>query len=301
MIGAMGFDAATGLGALAADLGSGLVSAEPAPWGDSAATFRVRLSDGRIVSARLLGGPEAIGRAGVIAQRIERFHVAGIPTAHPAQVFPAPAGGAWVVCPWLEGRLGSASLENPADAVRLATRMGALSTRIAAIDPDGLPLDRTWSRRVALLSAAAAWSAAVDDALDPALRGAVGSAIDRLGTSWTDDRPWEPVVAHGDFVPINVVDAPSGGLLLLDLEDVALAPRLFDLAWWGWVVRFHHPDAWTSSWPALLEGAGLTRDAALDEAAVLMARVRCLERAARLPPGPGRDRWLDRLKVTTDW
>jgi aminoglycoside phosphotransferase (APT) family kinase protein len=301
MIGAMGFDAVTGLGALAADLGSEVVFAEPAPWGDSAATHRVQLRDDRIVAARYLSGPDAIGRAGVIAERIERFHVAGIPTSHPARVLRAPAGGAWVVCPWLDGRLGSASLVTSADTVRLATRMGALSTRIAAIDPEDVPLDRTWSRRDDLLSSAEAWSAAVGDALDATLRGAVGSAIDRLGTSWTEDGPWESVVAHGDFVPINVVDVPSGGLVLLDLEDVALAPRLFDLAWWGWVVRFHHPDAWDSGWPALLEGAGLTRDAALDEAAVLIARLRCLERAARLPPGPGRDRWLDRLRATADW
>ncbi len=297
----MGFDAATGLGAVAAALGSGLVSAEPAPWGDSAATFRVRLSDDRIVAARYLGGPDALERATVIAARIEHFHGAGISTAHPAQPIPAPAGGAWLVCPWLDGRLGSASLGTSADTISLATRMGALSTRIVAIDPNDVPLDRTWSRRDDLLSAATTWSDAVDDGLDPTLRRAIGSAIDRLGNSWTEGPLWDPVVAHGDFVPVNVVDATGGGLLLLDHEDVAVAPRLFDLAWWGWVVRFHHPDVWTSGWPALLDGAGLTRGAALDEAAVLIGRVRCLERAARLPPGPGRDRWLDRLRATTDW
>ncbi len=301
MIGAMGFDAATGLGALATDLGSGLVSAEPAPWGDSSATYQVRLSDDRVVSARYLGGPDAIARAGVMAERIERLHAAGVPTSHPARVVPAPGDGAWVVCPWLDGHLGSASLGTSADTVRLATRMGALSTRIAAIGPDDVPLDRTWSRRDDLLSAALAWSVAVDDALDTVLRAAVGSAIERLGTSWTEDRLWGSVVAHGDFVPINVVDAPSGGLLLLDLEDLALAPRLFDLAWWGWVVRFHHPEAWASGWPALLDGAGLTRSAALDQAAILIGRIRCLERAARLPAGPGRDRWLGRLRATADW
>ena len=301
MIALVGVDRATGLEALGADLGSGFVSAEPVPWGDSAATFRVRLRDDRIVSARYVEGPDAVRRATVIVDRIEHFQAVGIPTAHPAQVVPAPRGGAWVVCPWLGGRLGSTYLGAADDAVRLATRMGALSIRIAAIGLDEVPLGRTWSRRDDLLSAAAAWSAAVDDALDATLRGAIRSAIDRLAVSWTEDRAWEQVVAHGDFVPVNVVEAASGGLALLDLEDVASAPRLFDLVWWGWVVRFHHPDAWTSGWPALLDSAGLTRGAALDEAAVLIGRVRCLERAARLPAGPGRDRWLDRLRATVDW
>jgi aminoglycoside phosphotransferase (APT) family kinase protein len=301
MIVHVGFDMETGLGALAADLGSGLASAEPAPWGDTAATFRVRLRDDRIVSARHVDGPDAIERARAIAARIERFHAAGVPTSHPAQVFRAPAGGAWVVCPWLEGRLGSAYLEAANDTARLATLMGSLWTRISAMGPDDAALDRTWSRRDDLLSAAAGWSAAVDAALDATLRRAIASSIDRLRVCWTEDRAWEPVVAHGDFVPVNVVVAPSGELLLLDLEDVASAPRLFDLAWWGWVVRYHHPDAWATGWPALLDGAGLTRDATLDEAAVLIGNLRCLERAARMPPGPGRDRWLERLRATSDW
>ena len=30
-----------------------------------------------------------------------------------------------------------------------------------------------------------------------------------------------------------------------------------DVAWWGWVVRHHHPDAWGAAWPTFRAAAGV--------------------------------------------
>jgi aminoglycoside phosphotransferase (APT) family kinase protein len=63
---------------------------------------------------------------------------------------------------------------------------------------------------------------------------------------------------HGDFAPINVIVDSDGDIAgLLDFEHARLGDPLDDLAWWGWVVRHHHPAAWQAAWPSLGAAAGL--------------------------------------------
>ena len=92
---------------------------------------------------------------------------------------------------------------------------------------------------------------------------------------------FEPRLAHGDFVPVNVLLAADGSLAaVLDLGSWRIAHPWLDLAWWGVVVTTFHHEAWVSAWPGLLAAAGVPDD---DEATTTIARLqllRSLESAA---------------------
>jgi aminoglycoside phosphotransferase (APT) family kinase protein len=47
---------------------------------------------------------------------------------------------------------------------------------------------------------------------------------------------------------------------LVDFESVRLADPLFDVAWWAWVVEFHHPSVIQRAWTPFLEGAEIDAD-----------------------------------------
>jgi aminoglycoside phosphotransferase (APT) family kinase protein len=67
-----------------------------------------------------------------------------------------------------------------------------------------------------------------------------------------------PGFVHGDFAPINVIVDDAGAVVgLLDLEHSHVGDPLEDVAWWGWVVRHHHPEAWLAAWPTLCDAAGV--------------------------------------------
>lgn len=288
--------------ALGRDLGSTATAADPVPWGDAGATVRLTLADGRVVAARRLTGVDAPIRAAIVAARSDRFTAAGIDVPHPVAVLgPTADGSTWLTAPWRAGVVGATSLADDTATRRLATAMGTLARQIAAVPANGLAPDRAWVDRDRLAGAAGEWLATLDRADAHDLRPAVARAIEDLRTSWTDDPTWDIVVAHGDFAPINVLLGTDDALTLLDLHDVALAPRLLDVAWWGWVVRFHHPAAWSIGWRDLVLATGLEPEGALDAACARVGLIRCLERAARADTDAARDRWLDRLRVTAGW
>src|SRR4029077_9024393 len=106
---------------------------------------------------------------------------------------------------------------------------------------------------------------------------------------------------HGDFAPINVVLAADGTVaVLLDFEHAHVADPLADVAWWGWVVRHHHPDAWAAAWPTFCAAAGADpeRDGPALRALMLGELSR---RAAATVDDTDRLRWLDRLAEATTW
>lgn len=289
------------LAALAHDLGSVVVGAESVLWGDAGATVRLTLADGRVVAARRLIGPDALERATIVARRTDRFAAAGIEVPHPVAVHTPSVGTTWLIAPWRGGKVGAASLDDATTVRRLATAMGSLARRIAAIADSGLAPDRTWADRDRLADAAIGWLDALDLAQADALRVSLAHAIDSVHASWASDPGWDLVVAHGDFAPINVLVGADAALTLLDLHDVAIAPRLFDVAWWGWVVRYHHPAVWAIGWPGLVLAAGMEGGAAFDQMAARIGLVRCLERAARAEDDVTRSHWVDRLRATAAW
>ena len=67
---------------------------------------------------------------------------------------------------------------------------------------------------------------------------------------------------------------------LLDLEFARIADPLFDAAWWGWVVRYHHPERWVHAWPQLLVAAGIADDEETTARIRVIQRLRCLEMIA---------------------
>lgn len=150
-----------------------------------------------------------------------------------------------------------------------------------------------------LAEANAGWLAALDVDLLPRTRKETRQALDVVVAAWDDDMTWQLGVSHGDFAPVNVIFGLDGNLVVLHLDDIQPGPRLLDVAWWGWVVCYHHPVAWARSWSTFVAAAGLEPGPRLDAAATAVARVRLLERAATAPDTRVRSRWLQRLDQRT--
>ena len=119
---------------------------------------------------------------------------------------------------------------------------------------------------------------------------------------------WDPVVAHGDFAPVNIVLDDAGQIAaLLDLDRVGPGPPDIDVAWWGWVVRHHHPEVWRASMITFLEAAGADNESAARERRAALVLAALTGRGAQLRrPRPrhldgatgGRDRLGRRRRVT---
>lgn len=128
-----------------------------------------------------------------------------------------------------------------------------------------------------------------------------GVAVDGpAGTIRADTGVREGFV-HGDFAPVNVIVGDDAEILaLVDFEHAHVGDRLEDAAWWSWVVRHHHPDAWVASWPTFCAAAGIDRS---DHQATLRGlMLRQLERRAESAPDRrSRRRWGARLIEAAAW
>jgi len=95
--------------------------------------------------------------------------------------------------------------------------------------------------------------------------------------------------------------SPDGSLAAtLDFEFTRIGDPLDDIAWWGWVVRYHHPPAWTWAWRSICQEADIDLDAEAPVLRALMLRelVRRVERATGATSH--RD-WTERLRSTLEW
>jgi len=122
------------------------------------------------------------------------------------------------------------------------------------------------------------------------------TAQDRRPT--TDDR--RP--ARDSLSP--VVGGQSSVVGLLDLEFARIADPLFDAAWWGWVVRYHHPERWIHAWPQLLAAAGIADDVENARRIRAIQRLRCLEMIdyfATTRTLEVAEMWVARLGTTLGW
>jgi aminoglycoside phosphotransferase (APT) family kinase protein len=277
------------------------VLAEPIAWGDGGMTLRCE-RDGMAFAARWHEGRTGQSQAASLAARTTYLADSGIATPGSTTVIRVDHPmGAWTVSPWCEGALGPHQLADPSEALHLAAAMGSLSARIARIDPAGsvdLALDGTWISPQTLAAAATRWVDALGEGIDGRTRRVLVGTIESLEGA---GHPWRPTVAHGDLVPINVVVTADRRLVVLDLEHMAIGPPALDAAWWGWVVRLHHPDAWLSTWPTFLEATGLTGLEASPGILTAIGRVRALQRTIQAPEGSPRARWVERLIATEKW
>ncbi len=288
------------LEAIAASLGSSLSEASRVAWGDSRCSYRVVLADGKAVAARNVVGSGSLQRAQAFVQRSDRLAASGIPVAHPAQIGPGDDTSAWILTPWVDGEVGAMALQAPRSSLELAARMGRLAQLIAGVDVDGRDLNGPWAGPAELAEAGAGWLGAMEVDLLPRTRQEAKQALDVVVARWDDDTPWHLGMSHGDFAPVNVIIGLDGNLVILDLDGVQPGPRLLDVAWWGWVVGYHHPVAWARSWSTFVAAAGLEHGPRLDAAATAVARVRLLERAATAHDTRLRSQWLQRLSQSTE-
>jgi aminoglycoside phosphotransferase (APT) family kinase protein len=104
---------------------------------------------------------------------------------------------------------------------------------------------------------------------------------------------YEPIIQHP---PLRVVG-------LLDVDYARVADPLFDAAWWGWVVRYHHPERWVVAWPELLRAAGIRADQTMLRRVGVLQRLRCLEAVdeGRRARSNAAEMWARRLTETLGW
>jgi aminoglycoside phosphotransferase (APT) family kinase protein len=90
---------------------------------------------------------------------------------------------------------------------------------------------------------------------------------------------------------------------LLDVDYARVADPLYDAAWWGWVVRYHHPERWIVAWPVLLRAAGITVDQDTLARVRVLQRLRCLEAVddAKRAGADAAVMWARRLIETLGW
>jgi spectinomycin phosphotransferase len=174
----------------------------------------------------------AYASAAALAESGLEFVAASTPTADGR--FTVPLGdGSLSLVPWIAG----ADPEPPAGGGDLARRTAELLDRLHAVTPPaGTPV---WRPAVEAglperLAALAARPWATGPLGEPA-RQAIRASAPRI-ERWTDRygrlveeaslRPW--VVTHGEPHALNAMDTASG-LVLVDWESVALAPRERDL------------------------------------------------------------------------
>jgi aminoglycoside phosphotransferase (APT) family kinase protein len=266
--------------ALSVRLGTSLGEATRIPWGDANATWRLRLGDGRDVIGRRFAQGEA-DHAGSVAAIMTLAVAAGIPVPDVRLV--EIDGVPWLITDHVRGSVGAAWLDTPARARSLAAAMGSLRQRLFEIDPS-----------------AVAGVMRTNDIDRSVLDAAAGQALEAAESTLSERRA-RRVFVHGDFAPINVILDGDGDVhALLDFEHARLGDPLEDAAWWCWVVRHHHPDAWRAAWPTFCTAAGV--DQVEDGPTMHALMLRELGRRAAAATGVQvRDRWLAHLDEAAAW
>jgi aminoglycoside phosphotransferase (APT) family kinase protein len=200
------------------------------------------------------------------------------------------AGLVWLVTPWIDGDVGARWLDTPERAQALARAMGTLLRSVRVIEPSTAEpetLDR------------GAWSNRFDDRGE--LDASVAAALDQADEFLADRASAPAVFVHGDYAPINAIVGDNGAIrALLDFEHARSGDPLDDVAWWGWVVRHHHPDAWRAAWGTFCTSADvdLDRDEPLLRALMV---VQLYRRAMDASDAAAREGWLERLAEAATW
>lgn len=221
-------------------VGAAVTSVDRARWGFANRTDFVTTSDGeRLVVQRYRDKLGAVHRLRAMDALAEPLAACGIamPVARRVQLDDDPA---WAIFDRLPGvPLPDAHMDG-LGGVRfphLAMRMGDLQRCISSIPVGGLDLPAGWADPPSLAMDASGWLERVSAGLGVAHGRILSRMIDEVPGLF-DGRP--AVVAHGDFAPVNVLVAEGEITGLLDFESARLADPLFDVAWWSWVVGFHH-------------------------------------------------------------
>ncbi len=192
----------------------------------------------------------------------------------------AGASVAWLVTSFIDGESGRSMLSSHATASVLGEQVGRLAAALARVPTAGILLPSPWGSRTVLATSARVWHDGLTGRLDPLVSQRLGRLIEEAPAMLGDA---SPVFAHGDLVPVNLILRGGGIVGLLDLEHARLADRLFDLAWFRWTLRWHHPDAWVAASRSALLASGVADEAMTHRRLDLLAALQCLERLAATP------------------
>lgn len=274
-------DRPSDLETLASALGSAIATASPVPWGDSQATWRLQIRDGRNLVVRRYPRGSA-GRAERVAAAMRAAAERGVPV--PAAQVVSTVAATWLIADEIEGSVGAAWLDTPDRARTLAASMGRLRRQLTTVEPSAVAMPGPAEPRHPPVPP------------EPWLGNILGASAAVIARRRT-----APVFVHGDFAPINVIVDEDGAIrALLDFDYARSGDPLEDVAWWGWVVRHHHPAVWHVAWAAFLDAAGIDPEA--DGPAIRALTLRELgHRAAASPSAAGAERWTARLAVASEW
>ncbi len=288
------------LQALSALVGAPVVATERCGWGFENRTDALTLADGRrLVLQRIANRALAPHKLRLTRTLPDRLAAVGlrVPRLLAAD---AAADPPYAIREFLPGQPGAALLDSDAGARCLAAEMGALLPRLAEVATDGLALPDGWASPGQLERQARQQLDRCGPLLDTRSRHALTATIDAVAERFAGRAAR---FAHGDFCPVNVLVVDGCVVALLDVEFAHVADLLFDAAWWGWVVRYHHPGRWAAAWPTLLGAAGIAQDGPTIGRIQTLQRLRCLELLdqAREANGAEAAMWAARLVETLQW
>jgi aminoglycoside phosphotransferase (APT) family kinase protein len=292
-------------------IGIPVVALERCVMGFENHTDLVTLADGRRVIV------QRISNRGLAAHKIrlarllpERLAQAGI---RAPQLIAADASSEspFAVREYVEGQAGNALLADQHEAIQLAHAMGALLPRLALVQTNDLGLHTGWASPQRIASQARRQLGRRRGMIGEKHQAMLKATIDQVETLFVERKA---CFAHGDFCPVNALvtvdnQQTTGNKLarfevvLIDLEFARIADPLFDAAWWGWVVRYHHEERWRQAWPHLLAAAGIAGDAMTQAQITVIQQLRLLEALdynAALSAERG-EAWAARLATTLEW
>jgi aminoglycoside phosphotransferase (APT) family kinase protein len=288
-------------------VGMPVLAAERSAWGFENRTDIVTLAGGRKLVVQRISNPALAPHKLRLAQQLpERLAAVGLrlPRVLRADAIARPP---FAVREYLPGTLAASAMRDDQSAIAVAAAMGAVLRQLRQVDTHGLRLHSGWATPLRRARQARAQVGRCGDLLDTEARRLLTATIDQLEECF-DGRG--NCFAHGDFCPVNALLAMDGEtsdrwsvVALLDVEFARLADPLFDAAWWGWVVRYHHPQLWMVAWPALLAAAGIAADSGTLGRILALQQLRCLEALdyARAAGPDAATQWVRRLQETLGW
>ena len=302
------------LEALTEIVGEPVVAFERAAWGFENHTAIVTLAQGRrLVVQRIASRSLAPHKLRLARLLPDRLAAAGIRIPR-LLTAAATADPPYAVREYIPGVAAATFMRHIEGAVMVAAEMGVLLRRLRNVSTEGAGLHSGWANPARLEQQARRQLDRCRALFDTATIRALAATIDEVPARFAGRGG---CFAHGDFCPVNALLEPTGDrrpnaddahrayrvVALLDVEFARLADPLFDAAWWGWVVRYHHPERWVAAWPVLLEAAGIAADEATLERIFTLQKLRCLEivdyTAAYGPEAQAI--WVQRLKETLGW
>jgi aminoglycoside phosphotransferase (APT) family kinase protein len=312
--------------ALSALVGLSVTTVERCAWGFENRTDIASLADGQQVVVQRINHRGLAEHKLRLARLLpDRLAAVGIrlPRLLAADAYTDPP---YAVREYIPGEMGAARLSSDEGAIQLATAMGALLPQLARVPTDGLGLHTGWANPERLVRQARQQLERQRSLLDTETYATLAQTIDDIPRLFAGR---SACFAHGDFCPVNaLIDErrttndecnklvvtsteadvrgsdsilrSSSSVVLLDIEFARRADPLFDAAWWGWVVRYHHPERRRVAWPHFLAAAGIPDDQATAERIRALQRLRLLEALdyyAALTPNNA-PMWVTRLVAT---